>query len=126
MLSRRHLRVKVMQAIYAFLQGENHDLALGEKELLKSINKIYELYIYILLLLPELLDFAKNRIEERKQKRLPTHEDLNPNTHFVDNALLNKLSTNHALIRERDLRKLSWADESELIKKIFNVIENRF
>lgn len=124
MLSRRHLRVKVMQAIYAFLQGDNHDLAKGERELLRSIDKVYELYIYILLLLPEILDFVKNRMEERKQKRLPTPEDLNPNTKFVDNLLLNKTATNLALKKERDARKLSWTDEPELIKKIFNNIEN--
>lgn len=123
MLSRRHLRVKVMQAIYAFLQGDNNDLAKGEKELLKSINKIYDLYIYILLLLPELIDFGKARIDERKQKRLPTAEDLNPNTKFVDNLLLAKLSNNNSLRREAEVRKLSWSDQPELIKKIYNNIE---
>lgn len=122
MLSRRHLRVKVMQAIYAFLQGDNNDLAKGEKELLKAINKIYDLYIYILLLLPELVDFGKARIDERKQKRIPNPEDLNPNTRFVDNPLLAKLSNNNALRREAEVRKLSWADEPELIKKIYNSI----
>ena len=125
MLSRRHLRIKVMQAIYAFLQGENHDLAKGEKELLRGINKIYELYIFILLLLPELIDFGKARIDERKQKRLPTAEDLNPNTKFVDNLLLAKLSNNNALRREAEVRKLSWADEPELIKKIYsNIVDS--
>lgn len=122
MLSRRHLRVKVMQAIYAFLQGDNNDLAKGEKELMKGINKIYDLYIYILLLLPELIDFGKERIDERKQKRIPNPEDLNPNTRFVDNPLLTKLSNNNALRREAEVRKLSWADEPELIKKIYNSI----
>ncbi|MGE0636982.1 MAG: transcription antitermination factor NusB [Bacteroidia bacterium] len=122
MLSRRHLRVKVMQAIYAFLQGDNNDLAKGEKELLKGVNKIYDLYIYILLLLPELVDFGKARIDERKQKRIPNPEDLNPNTRFVDNPLLAKLSNNNALRREAEVRKLSWADEPELIKKIYNSI----
>ncbi len=122
MLSRRHLRIKVMQAIYAFLQGDNTDLAKGEKELMKGINKIYDLYIYILLLLPELIDFGKARIDERKQKRIPNPEDLNPNTRFVDNPLIAKLSNNNALRREAEVRKLSWSDEPELIKKIYNNI----
>ena len=122
MLSRRHLRIKVMQAIYAFLQGDNTDLAKGEKELMKGVNKIYDLYIYILLLLPELIEFGKARIDERKQKRIPNAEDLNPNTRFVENPLLAKLSNNNALRREAEVRKLSWADEPELIKKIYNSI----
>lgn len=111
-----------MQAIYAFLQGDNTDLAKGEKELMKGINKIYDLYIYILLLLPELIDFGKARIDERKQKRIPNPEDLNPNTRFVDNPLIAKLSNNNALRREAEVRKLSWSDEPELIKKIYNSI----
>jgi len=111
-----------MQAIYAFLQGDNNDLAKGERELMNSINKIYDLYIYILLLLPELIDFGKARIDERKQKKLPNADDLNPNTKFVDNLLLNKLSNINALRREAETRKLSWADEAELIKKIYNTI----
>lgn len=122
MLSRRHLRIKVMQAIYAFLQGNNTDLARGEKEMMKGINKIYDLYIYILLLLPELIEFGKTRMDERKQKRLPTAEDLNPNTKLVDNLLLAKLSNNNALRREAEVRSLSWSDEPELIKKLYNNI----
>ena len=43
MLSRRHLRIKVMQAIYAHAQTSNADLAVGERELIRSIEKLYEL-----------------------------------------------------------------------------------
>ncbi len=46
MLSRRHLRVKVLQAIYAYFQAGNQDLYQGEKQLILSINKLYELFIW--------------------------------------------------------------------------------
>lgn len=54
MLNRRHIRIKVLQAFYAFYQSNNEDVLKGEKELFHSIEKIYDLYIFILLLLPSL------------------------------------------------------------------------
>ena len=53
MLNRRHLRIKVLQALYAFTQSDNKSLKAGEKELLHSIDKMYDLYILYLLELPE-------------------------------------------------------------------------
>lgn len=122
MLNRRHLRIKVMQALYAYFQSHNHEVAIGEKELLKSINKLYDLYIYILLLVMEVFEFAEHRMEENKLKRLPTQEDLNPNTRFVDNTVAKMLMDSPYLKREIEARKLSWADEKELIRKIFRDI----
>ena len=83
MLSRRHLRIKVLQALYAFFQSGNDDLAQGEKQLLSSVTKLYELYIHQLSFLIKTIDFARNRIEESKHKFLPTEEDLDPNTRFI-------------------------------------------
>jgi len=47
MLNRRFLRIKVMQMLYAFFQHENAEVAAFEKELFKSLDKVYNLYIYI-------------------------------------------------------------------------------
>ena len=49
MLNRRHLRIKVLQILYAFFQSEEKDALKAEKELFKSIDKMYELYLYFLL-----------------------------------------------------------------------------
>lgn len=111
-----------MQALYAYFQSHNSDIAIGEKELFKSINKLYDLYIYILLLIIDIFEFAENRLEENKLKKLPTPEDLNPNTRFVDNEVAKMLMDSPFLKREISARKLSWADEKELIKKIFKDI----
>lgn len=123
MLNRRHLRIKVMQALYAYFQSHNDDVVIGERELLKSINKLYDLYVYILLLMIDVVEFGKRRQEEAKLKRLPTAEDLNPNTRFTDNAVIAKLESSNLLKREIDVRKLSWGDEPELLKKIYNSIK---
>jgi len=48
MLNRRHIRIKVLQAFYAFSQSNNDDLVSGEKEFMHSMKKIYDLYIYLI------------------------------------------------------------------------------
>jgi N utilization substance protein B len=111
-----------MQALYAFYQSGNSNLAKGEKELFHSIDRIYDLYIYYLQFFDEINDFARHRIDENKKKRLPSPEDLNPNTRFVDNAIFNLLGNNEALLNATKTRKISWAGEDDLIKKIYREI----
>jgi N utilization substance protein B len=108
-----------MQALYAFFQADNSDLAKAEKQLHASIDKVKELYVYILSLLPELADFASKSQDEAKLKRLPTEEDLNPNTKFAKNKLSAAIAANLAFQRAVNSYKISWSNEQELIKKIF-------
>jgi len=123
MLNRRHLRIKVLQALYAFFRSGNDDLAVGEKELFHSINKIFDLYIWVLLLFGEINQLTLNKIEDGKNKRLPSPEDLNPNLKFANNAIFNLLLENDELLRHADSRKLNWVDErDELVKKMFRAI----
>ncbi|NOX48354.1 MAG: transcription antitermination factor NusB [Chlorobi bacterium] len=119
MLSRRHLRIKALQALYAFTQSHNDNLVLGEKELLKSINKLYEIYVYQLSLLLEVVEYAEKRLEENKQKFFPTSEDLAPNRRFIDNRFLKQLSENKDLARYTNTFKILWADQDQMIRKLY-------
>jgi N utilization substance protein B len=124
MLNRRQLRIKVLQALYAWYQGESTDLVKGEKELLFSVNKIYDLYLYYLLIFEEVVHLSTLRIEERKNKKLPNPEDLDPNLKFIQNRVFEILRNNRNLKQEVANRKLSWLNETDLMKKIFNQIQN--
>ena len=119
MLSRRHLRIKALQSLYAFMQSHNDRLDYGEKELLRSLDKLYEIYIYQLSLLVEIVDYAKKRIEENSRKFYPTEEDKNPNTRFVDNRFIRQLADNKSYKTYVDKYKISWADEEEMIRKLY-------
>lgn len=112
-----------MQALYAFFHSENDRIEAGEKQLLTSIDKIYDLYIYQLTLLLEVVRFANRRIEEGKQKFLPTEEDLNPNTRFIDNKVAAQLLENRDLQRKADGLKINWGDEEELIRRLYNEVK---
>jgi len=117
MLSRRHLRVKVMQSIFA-ISGSGIDIPVGEKNLLKSLEAIKTLYIYQLSFLSFFGNLAIRRIEEGKEKKLPTTEDLNPNTRFVENPLIHALIHSKDLNHEEERCKPNWKDEEELAKRI--------
>jgi N utilization substance protein B len=119
MLSRRHLRIKALQSLYAFIQSHNDRLDYGEKELLRSLDKLYEIYIYQLSLLIEIVDYADKRIEENRRKFYPTKDDLNPNTRFVDNRFIKQLADNKSYNTNAEKYKISWADEEEMIRKLF-------
>ena len=119
MLSRRHLRVKVMQALFAYQRSEGAGLAVGEKLLKQSLDKIYDLYIHQLSLLTEVHTFAAKQVEEGKNKMMPSEEDLNPNLRFIENTVLLQLKNNPQLEKQISARKISWADHLELIRRIF-------
>lgn len=123
MLNRRFIRIKVMQALYGFFQSDTHDLAKAEKELFKGIDKIYDLYIYQLSFLLELRHVAIVLMEEAKNKRLPTKDDLDPNLKFINNKFIAKLAENIHLQREMNNRKISWNNEFEFVKKVYNTIK---
>ena len=123
MLSRRHLRVKVMQALFAYQRSEGAELILGEKLLNQSLTKIYDLYIHQLSLLTEVHAFAKRQIEDGMAKRMPTEEDLNPNMRFVENRVLVQLENHPQLDKHIAARKINWSEHSELIRRIFTAFK---
>jgi transcription antitermination protein NusB len=120
MLTRRDIRIKVMQALYAFIQSENNRLDQGETKLLESIDRIYTLYIWQLSFLVEIVEFARRRIEENSQKMLPTYEDLHPNTRFTDNRLLNSIETNRDFKTLSERYRTNWSQHEEIIRKFYN------
>ncbi len=125
MLNRRHIRVKVLQSLYAYYLSKNDDLASGEKELLYGLEKIYDMYLYQLLLLGMLADEEEKIIEENLSKKLPTHDDLNPNRRFTQNACLKMLATNEQLKKAVRTRKISWQNEKALLRKLMMHIRDQ-
>ena len=112
-----------MQALYAFIQSPDKDMAKGEKNLHNNISKIYDLYIYLLMLLNEIRHHAENAIADARNKHLPTAQDINPSTRFIDNMVFKQLAANRNLEKEIRERKISWQEEGEMIRKIFQQIK---
>ena len=119
MLNRRHLRIKVLQALYAWNQSSEKSVVRSEKEFLKSLAKIEELYVLLLLYVVEIRDFANNYNEDSKYKKLPTESDLSPNTKFVDNLFIAHLVDETRLMIKASDFKLSFSGKHEMIRNVF-------
>ncbi|MCL6218040.1 transcription antitermination factor NusB [Zunongwangia pacifica] len=124
MLTRRHIRVKVMQSLYAFNQSENDNLASEEKFLLKSMEEMYDLFVLQLSLLTEIKAHAETFLERSQQKHLATKEDKDPNRKFVQNAVFEILEQNTQLEQIIDDRKLNhWKFDDEYVAILWNEIK---
>lgn len=119
MLSRRLLRIKVVKALYAHLQSGADNMLASEKSLMASVDKAYDLYFQMLALPPELARYATERIDLNRRKKLPTYEDLNPNTKFIDNSVIRVLANSDSVNDRLTARKLGWSRQSDLIRTLY-------
>lgn len=122
MISRRIIRTKVLQILYAHVSTPEKLVSSSENELHFSIQKTYDLYHLLFSLLIELSDYAGKVIDMRKQKNFPTQEELNPNLRFVSNLLISKLRTNQDLNTYIQKNKINWTNNQELIKKLYQAL----
>jgi len=120
MLTRRHIRVKVMQCIYALIQSKDESLEKQENFLKVSIENMYSLYLLMLSLLIELHQFNAEHVRLSSKKYLDKEEDKFPNKDkFVNNRVLIQLSSNKLLKDELKKRKLrNWYLNGEYVKLI--------
>ncbi len=125
MLNRRHLRVKVLQSLYAFYQSNNDNLAAGEKELLFGIEKIHDLFLYQLSLLADLLTEEERIIGDNLLKHLPSHEDLHPKRGFLENKCLLMIASNELLKKALREKRIGWQNEKELLRKLMLTIRDQ-
>lgn len=124
MISRRLLRVKVLQMLYAYYTAALQDINKTEKELYHSINKSYELYHLLLLLIMDISQYAESRLEIARKKIRPEWDDLNPNTRFIENRLIRQIADNKQLLRYLNASGTSWVNHPELIKELYYEVTN--
>lgn len=124
MISRRVIRIKVMQTLYSLHCSDDKSINLAEKELFFSIQKTYDLYHLMLQLLVDIRSFASTRIEQNLAKHRPTVEDLNPNMKFVENVIISKIAENTNLEKYLQSGKLSWINNPELIRKLYTELND--
>lgn len=124
MLNRRHIREKVLKTLYAYFQANHQEIKVGENELFHSIDKVYDMYLMYLALVEEFHRAAENLIQERKQKHLPTAEDLNPSLNFLNNKVVHAFLGNETLKKKLEKSKIGWNDQADLVKKHFMLFRN--
>jgi len=97
MINRTIIRIKVLQIVYAYYQKNNIDLSHAENELMIGLQKSYDLYHYLLLLIIYLTHTEQKRLDIRKNKLLATEAERNPNRRLADNRLVELLNSSKQL-----------------------------
>lgn len=126
MLTRRHIRVKVLQSIYAYNQSEQKNLEVQEKFLNHSMEQMQELYLLMLQLIIALRDHAERFMIASQKKHLATDLEKNPSRSLIDNKVIALLSSNESLSNSIKKRKLDyWKDDNEYITILFNELKEQ-
>lgn len=124
MLNRRHIRIKVLQVLFAYYNDDEPNAASYEKMLFESVNRFRDLYVGFIQLMVEMHSLSIEKIESGMNKKLPSHEDLHPNTKFAANAVLRILSHSVSLEKATKENHLKWTENRELLKQMFKDIQD--
>ena len=112
MINRVLIRTKVVQNLYSYmLTRPERTLANALKDLDTCLNKTYELYHYLMRLPVELTHIQEIRIDEARNKYLPTEEERNPNMKFVNNRLVAALAQDEKLQEFAQDHTVTWNDD---------------
>lgn len=113
----------MIQIVYAYYKNSGKSLKAAEDEMFFSLSKAYDLYNYLLLIVPAIRHYAADRISFLSMKVRPTESDLNPNMKFVDNRFVAELESNGQLMKFAEKSKLDWVDNSDLLRRLLDSIQ---
>jgi len=122
MLNRRHLRIKVLQALYAYFQADRGSVTTAQKGLFTSVDRIWYLYITFLTFFDTLLREAERQMEEGKLKKLPSESDLLPNLVFLEDPVIRRLADSERIQKEAEKQGVDLANLKEMAKKTFGKV----
>lgn len=111
-----------MQILFAYYSEEKPDIVKYEKILFESFDRFRDLYIALLLLPAEMQAKAIEKIEAGMNKKLPTKEDLHPNTKFVTNTLVRILANSKTLDKASKEIHIRWKDNDDLLRQMFKTL----
>ena len=123
MLTRRQLRIKVMQAVFSFQRQRPDDLKDLEKFINSSMTQSYTLFLYMAQLLVKIHEVAVDK-HTKKQQRISKSVEHNPSRQFIDNKILLKLRESEALkdaLKQRNLNP--WHLDSKYVENLYNKIQ---
>lgn len=125
MINRALIRLKVVQLIYAYYQNAGKTTEVALKELDFSLQKSYDLYRSLLLLLVELRRMAERKESIRAAKSQRTGVAMAGSDRVLAaNKFLLQLESNATLAEFAEKQKNSWADEDAFLKKIYDAFIN--
>ncbi len=121
MISRRLLRIKVLQIFYAHLfSNPRFDIELAHKDLDKSILEYHKLYFLFLDLLLELRKFAEQKLEIEESKFFSDEITQKPFRQIIDNKILKTLQKSKEFKGFKRDYQIRWSAHSDFLKELFS------
>ncbi|MCX6205094.1 MAG: transcription antitermination factor NusB [Bacteroidetes bacterium] len=125
MISRRNIRVKVMQLLYMI---ESADSPISFKnpvsQLQKHLDQTSDLFVYLVYFVTEVARYAETRSAFRAAKNLPSQEDLNVNIKIAGNQVLRQILESDTYKKAVDQYKPELKIDRELLKKVYLELTN--
>lgn len=119
MLSRRNIRVKVMQTLYLeSVKGETKPME-AQAVLTKKIDQSRNLFTYLIYFITEVARYAEKDALQRASKHLPSAADLAVNTKIAGNNLLWKIVEDASFKATVAEVKMAHLMDADLLKKIY-------
>lgn len=141
MITRRYLRIKVMQSLYGFqikhndsyfsedeANGKNKraswkltkkELSKGQKDLLQQIQHSYNLYLYCLFILIRFWNFANKERDRIKASFNVKERDLKVADFFISNKVLQLLASHSPIVKLIEKLKVHLEHEREIVNGIY-------
>ena len=124
MLTRRHIRVKVLQTLYARQQSADQDQVSQEKFLTQSLEQMQELQALLLLMIVAVREHAEKFAQRAQQKYFASDHERNPSVNFTNNKLVALIVNHEALAQFAKNKKLkNWQQDDEYVVILFNKLK---
>jgi N utilization substance protein B len=123
MISRRNIRVKVMQSLYT-LDSMSTDVNATEAVnlLRKQVDQSRRLFVYLVYFLTEVARYAEKDALKKASKHLPSQQDLNINTKIAGNDLLWRIVEEPGYIAACKEASPQLLIDEELLKKTYQAL----
>ena len=119
MITRRNIRVKIMQTLYSLESQENAKPGEAQKILQKHFDHSRQLLVYLLFFLTEIARYAEKDSARRSGKHLPTELDKNVNTKLAGNQLLWNILEQESFREALRLEKPELTEYADLVRKLY-------
>lgn len=125
MLSRRNIRVKVMQTLYS-IESMNNETRVGEplQILNKKMEHSQQLLTYLIYYIIEITRYAEKDAVKKAGKHLPTFEDLNVNIKIAGNEIVWATLENESFRSSVEKFKLKYMVDEDLVRKAYMALVN--
>lgn len=128
MISRRNIRVKVMQTLYSLESSTGivpaketsiDILPIARKQLQQHVEQTIRTFVFLLYNMAEVARYALADARHRASRHLLTADDLNVNTRIASNSVVERLLHNVSFIQNTGSQNVKQLADTEIIRKVY-------